>query len=194
MARSADAICEKLARIGAPTVLLGHSMGGYSITAGAEKAPELVSRMIYLSAWVPPIDGRSMASTDAKFGSIITGPRVKPAVKWRPLRGVIDLDPARGPSFLCQLADQEAQSFLMSVTNPQPIRPGLSRVRWSEARLGRIPKIYVECTQDEAIPLDGQRHFQANATFADVLSLDSDHAPQVSMPAALADVISQAMG
>lgn len=35
------------------TILVGHSMGGYPITAAAEKATQRVAHLVYLAAYVP---------------------------------------------------------------------------------------------------------------------------------------------
>ena len=193
MGANAKAICAKLREIDAPTTLLGHSMGGYSISAAGERSPELVSDMIYLSAWVPPATGASMYRFDQKHGAVITGPLVEPATSWKLLRGEIDLDPKLGAEFLCQLAPEAARIPLFAHASGQPIRPGLSKVPWTAERLGRIPKCYIECTEDLAIPLAGQRLFQQNASFEKVVRIQSDHCPFVSSPEALSKVIKDLM-
>jgi len=172
MARNARAICDKIRDIGAPMTVLGHSMGGYSISAAAQAAPELIEHLIYLTAWVPPKEGLSMYQMDKKYGDIITGPLVETATIWKPWSGVIDAKHDQAAKFLCQLASDEAREFLFSHAGPQPIRPGLSKVPWTDAGMGRIPKTYIECTKDVAIPLAGQRHFQKSAEFQNIVQID----------------------
>ena len=48
--RYADAI---LAATNGPTILLGHSMGGFPITAAAQRAPDRIAALIYLCAYLP---------------------------------------------------------------------------------------------------------------------------------------------
>ena len=36
-----------------PVVLVGHSRGGLTVTAAANAAPELIDRLVYISAWLP---------------------------------------------------------------------------------------------------------------------------------------------
>jgi pimeloyl-ACP methyl ester carboxylesterase len=56
LAAYGDAIAAKLRQIGEPTLLIGHSMGGYPITLAAEICPELVAGLVYLCAYVPAPD------------------------------------------------------------------------------------------------------------------------------------------
>ncbi len=49
-----------MAALDAPAIVVGHSMGGYPITAAAERAPERVERLVYLCAYVPA-PGMSLA-------------------------------------------------------------------------------------------------------------------------------------
>jgi len=51
---SLDAYADKvIAAIRGPVILVGHSLAGMTISAVAEKAPEKLERLIYLTAWLP---------------------------------------------------------------------------------------------------------------------------------------------
>ena len=50
-----------LAELRAGDILVGHSMGGYPITAAAEAEPDRVRALVYLCAYIPA-PGRSLAS------------------------------------------------------------------------------------------------------------------------------------
>ncbi len=193
MAKNAKAICDKVEEIGGPVVLLGHSMGGYSISAAAEMCPGPISQMIYLSGWLPEQAGMSMLQMDKNHADVIKGPLVEPAVNWKLLRGVLQANPETCSQFLCHTATDEGIAFLRSNLHPQPIRPGLSKVAWSEARMGAIPKAYIECAEDRAIPLGGQKHFQKNATFERVVTINSDHCPFISEPEMFAKAVAEAV-
>ncbi len=60
---AADVLIEQIRTIGGgePCVVVAHSMGGVVATAAAERAPELFSHLMYISA-VAPVSGRPAAS------------------------------------------------------------------------------------------------------------------------------------
>ncbi|MDJ0112679.1 alpha/beta hydrolase, partial [Rhodococcus erythropolis] len=51
---------------------------------------------------------------------------------------------------------------------------------WTEERFGTVPRLYVECTLDRTVPIEAQRAMQKLVPGAQVVSLDTDHAPQLS--------------
>src|SRR6202012_992135 len=54
----ADRVIDVLSQ-GPPAVLVGHSMGGMSITQAAARAPELIQALIYVCAFLPQ-EGESL--------------------------------------------------------------------------------------------------------------------------------------
>ncbi|WP_226946259.1 alpha/beta fold hydrolase [Roseobacter sp. TSBP12] len=71
-----DAILHKISEIGAPVILVGHSAGGYAITAAAEAAPERIAQLIYVCAYVPE-DGKSLVTCAAVPVLIRCWPRLQ---------------------------------------------------------------------------------------------------------------------
>jgi hypothetical protein len=55
---------------------------------------------------------------------------------------------------------------------------------------GRIPRVYVECTDDRALSIGMQRDMIAKSPPVDVRSLDASHSPFLSMPDKLAEAMS----
>ena len=72
---------------------------------------------------------------------------------------------------------------------PEPIAPLITPLALSEARFGSVPRHYIECTDDQAIPLRQQRAMQAVLPCASVTTLDSDHSPFLTCPDALVDAL-----
>jgi len=56
-------------------------------------------------------------------------------------------------------------------------------------RFGTVSRLYIECTDDRAIPIRVQRQMIADVPGAKVMSMNTSHSPFFSKPEALADII-----
>lgn len=61
----------------------------------------------------------------------------------------------------------------------------------TESGFGQVPRAYIECLQDRAIPIDLQRHMVSILPCKNVLTLDTDHSPFYSAPEKLASHLLQ---
>jgi pimeloyl-ACP methyl ester carboxylesterase len=177
----AERVRETVAAQPEPVVLVGHSMGGVVITAGAELIPERVRTLVYLTAFLvgPGESLLSAAGNDPDTllaGSFVPSPdglsvTVKPDVV--------------KPAFYAQCSDADVERARARLV-PQATAPFSTPVRYTPERAGRIPRVYIECTRDRAIGLPVQRRMAAAHPCAKVLTLDTDHSPFYSTPDALA--------
>ncbi len=186
----AQDICLKARSIGSPVVLVGHSLGGASISMAAEKCPELFSQLVYLTAIVPDDRGRSISTNSKK----ITNDNMEKAGKISLLNGSVFYSPDKVAEYFYNECSSAVKSKAARQLCAQPIRPFLSRLKWTEANLGSIEKYYIECTLDHCIYIDAQRGMQNNMEFAKIASLNADHSPFLSMPDKLANCITELVG
>lgn len=73
---------------------------------------------------------------------------------------------------------------------PMAIAPLMTKVHLTPQRFGRIPRVYVECTDDRALSIDMQRDMIAKSPPVNVRSIHASHSPFLSMPDKLAEAIS----
>ena len=59
----------------------------------------------------------------------------------------------------------------------------------TEERWGRLPRAFIECSDDQALRLPTQRQMQAALPCDPVITLESDHSPFLHMPDAVADAL-----
>jgi pimeloyl-ACP methyl ester carboxylesterase len=172
-----------------PVILAGHSRGGIIVSQAAEIAPDAVDTLVYICAMMMP-DGLSRAQfkqlegPNPAFDAIIT-----------PTAGGkgSTADPARGPEIFAQLSPPGLVAKAMARLAAEPHGPRATPLRLTEARYGRLPRIYIECTQDRTIPLHSQRLMQELSPGATVITLDADHSPFLSRPAELAAALLSAI-
>ena len=167
-----------------PTVLVAHSAGGFAMTAAAQMAPEQVSGLIYVSAYVPQ-PGKSLADMRR------AGPR-------QPLAGsfvvaadrrTFGFDPMLAPAlFFHDCPEAEATTARLCTDSVAVMETALP----DTARAESLPRGYVICTQDRAIPPEYQ------SVMADGIALTEHlpcgHSPFLAMPERLAASIARMAG
>jgi pimeloyl-ACP methyl ester carboxylesterase len=165
-------------------ILVGHSMGGIAITAGAERVPDRIAKAVYLTAFLPR-NGESLMALEDR------NPR-----KSVPLALVIEdgsptatLDPAKiGGLFFHDCSPADAAAATARLT-PQPLAPFGTPLAVTAENFGRVPKAYIECTDDRAISIELQRDMLGKTPVVAVKSLPASHSPFLSMPDRLADAL-----
>jgi pimeloyl-ACP methyl ester carboxylesterase len=182
-----DRIVSRVKAHGDPVLLLGHSLGGAPISQAAEDVPEAVGKLIYLAAMLPN-DGESMMSLLDKMP--LFGERSARAASRPSANGdALEFDPDAVAETFCNTSPPDIAALAAKRLRPQPIAPLTTPLRLTTARWGSIPKTYIVCTQDRAVPPRTQRWFCARVPGVKILTIDTDHSPFYSNPQALADMI-----
>lgn len=180
LASTADFVADLIRRQQEPVVLVGHSMAGPTISEAAERVPDRLLGLVYVAANLVP-GGLSMAEA---AGAMLDGV----------MSGVIPSDDglsttyesaAAFHSFYNTTDRREAERAIERLT-PQPIAAVSEPLTVTAERFGRVPRAYIECLQDNAIPIDFQRRMQADLPCDPVITMDCDHSPFLCAPRELA--------
>ena len=155
-------------------------MAGYPITAAAEKDPSHIAALVYLCAYAPA-SGLSLADMRR------AGPRqpLAPAIRVDATRTAFTFDPALAADLFYHDCDAEAQSLAALSLCPQPILPQETPLSLT-ARSQSLPRHYIRCTEDRAIPPEYQEVMAHSVPHGNVSTLPASHSPFFSMPQALA--------
>lgn len=159
-----------------PTILVGHSAGGFAITAAAELSRD-VAGLIYLCAYVPEV-GKTLAQMRRE------GPS-------QPMAGAFVVDRAAGlfgfaPSrardlFFIDCADETAQLVMQAI---EPMETALPLI----TQAASLPRAAIICDGDQAIP-PAYQVLMARGIVQQHLPLG--HAPFLAGPARLALAIAE---
>lgn len=180
VARIADAV----SRQPEPVILVGHSLGGMSITAAAERVPDRIRMLVYLCAFILR-DGESLYTLlDPTAPADSVPPK---GSSWDIVFSPVPT--AVAPKLFYNGCSEADVAFAMARLRPQANAPRLVRVALTPERYGRVPRAYIETTDDQAVSLAMQRGMVANTSCGEVRSLASGHSPFFAAPAALAEVL-----
>lgn len=185
MERYAAALIDVAAEADQKPICVGHSMAGFVLAMAAEQRPDLFQKLIFLTAFVPDKKSRLLPM-------IIADPSLRKRIlhsDFNFLGGTNSVRPETAPDFLYTDCPPETQRDATAGLIPQPVRPLLSSVAITPERFGSVPKAFVECTNDQALPIALQRRMQRFSNFDQVKSLEAAHSPFLSMPEETADVL-----
>ena len=188
-----------------PIVLVGHSLGGVALNSLGESSPQSVRRLVYLTSMMPV----AKASVDAYSGDPAFAASKTPALfVGDPAKtGAIRLnhrsaDPlvkaAIKAAFYADVSDARFAEVAQMLTPDEPAAIFGGKATVTAGRWGRIPRTYIRCTEDQAIPLAAQDQFIAEADAltpanrTTVRTLRSSHSPFIAMPDELTQLIIEA--
>ncbi|MDZ4096125.1 MAG: alpha/beta fold hydrolase [Paracoccaceae bacterium] len=174
----ADAI---VAAMPGPTILVGHSMAGYPITAAAERAPENIVKLIYVCAYVPQ-SGLSLADMRRQGPS---QPLLE-AIETAPDRASFTFRPDMAQAKFYHDCPPGTLEYALPRLTPQAIKPQATALMLTP-RSQAIPKRYIRCMDDRAIPPAYQ--VTMSQGWADTADLPCSHSPFFAMPQALARLL-----
>jgi pimeloyl-ACP methyl ester carboxylesterase len=178
----AEHVCHLLDAQPEPAVLVGHSRGGIVISEAAERRPDKVKTLVYLSAFLLR-NGESLLQLAGQDTSSLV---VQNLVVADDQRSCIVREEALRDAFYGDCSDEDVALAKLCLA-PEPMAPMATPVSITEANFGRVPRVYIECLHDRAIPPALQKQMYTATPCQKVISMDTSHSPFFSAPQALAD-------
>lgn len=166
------------------TVLVGHSLAGVVIPKVAELVPIRVRHLVFVAAVVlrsgdnvleghiGPVLGPLVRGLARAGGGAVQYPS---SIEWA--RWMSDLPPG----------DARVVDALAQLT-PEPFAPFSERVNYDRFFAMRVPRTYVRCRRDAAVPPDRAAEY-ARRLGVTPLDMDCAHGPMLSAPDALAKIL-----
>jgi pimeloyl-ACP methyl ester carboxylesterase len=174
-------IARRSREAGGQVILVGHSRGGTVISEAAEQAPESMLGLVYLAALLLPAGRKAFEAAVAKDARDAVEPG-KGAADELSLR----VEPEAARALFYNRASPEDALWASSRLCPEPLAPNLVPLTVTRERWGRLPRAYIECLDDRAVPIGLQRAMHTTLPCDPVVTMDSDHSPFLSEPRALA--------
>ncbi|NNE85103.1 MAG: alpha/beta fold hydrolase [Alphaproteobacteria bacterium] len=183
----AEHVAAIIDEIAGPVIVVGHSMGGTVAAQVSELRPKRIAVAIYLCAFLLP-DGESILDFYARaWDDTMTGAHARVSYSDDGLVSMID--PASAKAVFYAQAKPRDAAWAAKQLTPQPEGGRRSKLKLSKAMFGRVPRVYIETTQDASVFIALQRRMHAETLCARVFTLNTDHAPQLSAPEDLAKML-----
>jgi pimeloyl-ACP methyl ester carboxylesterase len=201
-----DAILSEVSRLGSlgvgPITLVGHSMAGIPISVAAERAPDKIAKLVYLSAFLPVTAAPALAylglpeNQGSQTGALLMAdPAQVGALRLDTRSDDLGYRAALRSMFCADLDEGSFRAVAHLMQPDDPVAPFGTPTGATAEGWGRVPRAYIGCTDDNVIPPALQKRFVSEAdslapgTRTEFVAFASSHTPFFSKPGELAAVI-----
>lgn len=177
-----DRAVEAVKAAGERVLLLGHSMGGAVACGVTEAISEQIGKLVILAGLLPR-DGETMEDVTREFF---------PAFPSEPgADGTMELDHSALATVFYNTCSAETAERAVARLRRQAYAPFKSKFRLTPARFGKVPKTYIVCTRDQALPVTAQENFCVRTPGMKRRAMATDHSPFYCDPKGLAAIIDE---
>lgn len=205
-AAAIDVVRSAAARGNGKVVLVGHSLGGITVSPVAEAVPELLHATVYVTAFMlpPGMPAIAMIQHESMAAALVPGLFMADPAGVGALRINVASDDAAyvgglKAAFFADVAQDEFEVFRKTLHCDEPAQVALVPSAVTKERFGSVARHYIHCDDDQAITPAGQALMVAmvdeamgNAT--SIRRLPASHSPFLSQPAPLAELLLAAAG
>ncbi len=184
MESTVQKICKLIDSIEGKVILVGHSKNGIMISQTAEYRPDKIEKLVYLAAYLVP-NGK----TQREYSLQDIQGALKPYVTMCEELNAHILQPEIYKEGLYADCDDNITELAKLLLSQEPVESGITPLRLTEDNYGRVPRIYIECTEDKAVTPFIQRKMYTETACEKVYSLPTSHSPFFSKPQELSDIL-----
>ena len=184
MSSTVEKICQLIDSIEGKVILVGHSKNGIMISQTAEFRPDKIEKLVYLAAYLVP-NGK----TQREYSILDTEGVLKPYVTMHEEIHAHTLQPEIYKEGLYHDCEDDITELAKLLLSHEPIESGIRPLQLTEENFGRVPRVYIECTEDRAVTPFIQRKMYTETPCEKVYSMQTSHSPFFSKPQELCDIL-----
>ena len=184
MQSTVEKICKLIDSIEGKVILVGHSKNGIMISQAAEYRPGKIEKLVYLAAYLIP-NGK----TQTEYSAEDTEGLLKPYIMQHAELNAHTLEPEIYKDGLYADCDDTITELAKLLLSHEPVESGITPLQLTDENYGRVPRIYIECTQDKAVTPFIQRKMYTETPCERVYHLPTSHSPFFSKPLELTNIL-----
>lgn len=184
METTVEKICKLIDSLEEKPILVGHSKNGVLISQAAEYRPDKIEKLVYLAAYLVP-NGK----TQREYSVQDTKGWLKPHVTLHEDMNATTLQLEIFKEGLYHDCDDYITELAKVILSHEPVESGTTPLQLTDENFGKVPKVYIECTQDRAVTPFIQKKMYTETPCDKVYSMDTSHSPFFSKPAELAEIL-----
>jgi pimeloyl-ACP methyl ester carboxylesterase len=177
-------ICNLIDSIEGRVILVGHSKNGIMISQAAEYRPNKIEKLVYLAAYLIP-NGK----TQREYSVQDTGGVLKPYVTIHEELKASTLQTKIYKEGLYHDCDDSITELAKLLLSHESIESGVTPLQLTDKNYGRVPRVYIECSEDKAVTPFIQKKMYTEMTCEKVYRLPTSHSPFFSKPKELVNIL-----
>jgi pimeloyl-ACP methyl ester carboxylesterase len=180
-------ICSLIDEQDGKVILVGHSKNGIMISQAAEYRPDKIEKLVYLAAYLIP-NGK----TQGEYSAMDKAGLLKPYVTRFEETNSHTLQSSIFREGLYHDCPDYIVDLAKVLLSHEPVESAITPLQLTDENFGRVPRIYIECTEDRAVTPFIQRKMYSELPCARVYSLKASHSPFFSQPVELTNILLEA--
>ena len=169
---SAERLCKVIDTIEGKVILVGHSKNGIVISQAAEYRPDKIEKLVYLAAYLVP-NGK----TQKEYSIQDTHGLLKPYVTFHEELNATTLQPEIYKEGLYHDCEDNITELAKLLLSHEPVETGTAPLKLTDENFGRVPRIYIECTEDRAVTPFIQQKMYTETPCEKVFKMQTSHSP-----------------
>ena len=183
MESTVEKLCEIIDQIEGKVILVGHSKNGIMISQAAEYRPHKIEKLIYIAAYLIP-NGK----TQSEYSALDTDGVLKPYVTRYQELNAHTLQTEIYKDGLYHDCEDHITELAKLLLSHEPVESGVIPLKLTDKNYGKIPRFYIECTEDKAVTPFIQRKMYTESPCKKIYSMATSHSPFFSKPKELVDI------
>ena len=181
--QSVQKIVDLIDSIESEIILVGHSKNGIIISQAAEHRADKIAKLIYIAAYLIP-NGK----TQAEYSVQDAQGMLKPYVTRYSELNAHTLQPEIYKEGLYHDCEDDITELAKVLLSHEPVATGITPLQLTDENFGRVPRYYIECTEDRAVTPFIQRKMYSETACQKVYQMATSHSPFFSQPKELVDI------
>jgi pimeloyl-ACP methyl ester carboxylesterase len=181
-----DRVCEVIDSVPGEVVLVGHSLGGLTISLVAEQRADRLKSLVYLASFIP-----ALASRVGEITEELTSPEIREAMRLSADGATLDIDVSKVREIFYADCSDEDVAWATERLCREPANVMRDAIELSPENFGRVPRDYIVCGRDKALLPEGQRAVHERSGCRKVYTMDTSHSPFFSAPEELAKLLGE---
>lgn len=170
-------VSEAINKVEGKVILVGHSMAGVIISQVAEKMPNKIDKLIYVSAYLPK-NGENVSGITNKF---LNNKPIE-VFEFNKDYSLVSIKKDAIANVVCADCPDYMKEVLVKYHRAEPTK-GLNDNVKLTSKFNSVPKYYISTKNDYAVPYDLQQQMiKANGTVKKVFEMNTSHLTFVVKP------------